>query len=167
LEEISHAKLGLLSVLETDEALIDGLLSRLHAGRVDWTLFWRRLAGLRLDASRPEDDAEVRDLFADRAAFDAWAVDLRARLRQEGQSGGHDAERAARMRAVNPCYVLRNWMAEEAIAAARGDAGARDFAPVERLRRLLERPYEEQPGAERYAALPPDWARNIALSCSS
>ncbi|MFM2447155.1 MAG: hypothetical protein RI936_1602 [Pseudomonadota bacterium] len=167
LEEIFHAKLGLLSVLDADETLIDGLLSRLHAGRVDWTLFWRRLAGLRLDASRPEDDAEVRDLFADRAAFDAWAVDFRARLRQEGQSGAHDAERAARMRAVNPCYVLRNWMAEEAIAAARGDVGARDFAPVERLRRLLERPYEEQPGAERYAALPPDWAGNIALSCSS
>ena len=167
LEEVFHAKLGLRTVLESDEALIDGLLSRLHAGRVDWTIFWRSLAALRLDTSRPEDDAAVRDLFPDRAAFDAWVSAYRARLRQEGQSAATDAERSARMRAVNPCYVLRNWMAEEAIAAARGDAGERDFAPVERLRRLLERPYEAQPGAERYAALPPDWAAAIALSCSS
>jgi uncharacterized protein YdiU (UPF0061 family) len=167
LETVFHAKLGLRTALEADETLIDGLLSRLHAGRVDWTLFWRRLAGLRLEASRPEDDAELRDLFPDRAAFDAWAADYRARLRQEGQTAAVDAERAARMRAVNPCYVLRNWMAEEAIAAARGDAGERDYAPVERLRRLLERPFDEQPGAERYAALPPDWAGNLSLSCSS
>lgn len=64
----------------------------------------------------------MRDLFVDRIAFDDWAVAYRERLRQEGTP---DAERAAAMNRVNPKYVLRNHLAEQAIAQARGDAGER------------------------------------------
>jgi uncharacterized protein YdiU (UPF0061 family) len=159
-----RAKLGLSTAQDGDMALVERLIGLLDAQRVDWTIFWRQLAKLPAAAGAVALDAPVRDLFADRAAFDAWAVDYRARLAQEGS---HDAERAARMNRVNPKYVLRNHLAEVAIRRARGDDGVRDFSEIARLLACLRRPFDEQPQFERYAALPPDWAGNLHLSCSS
>ena len=109
-------------------------------------------------------DAAVRDQFADRDAFDAWARDWRARLAHERRD---DAARSAAMRAVNPRFVLRNHLAELAIRQARGDDGARDFSEVRRLLQVLSRPFDEQPGQEAYAALPPEWSGALQISCSS
>ena len=67
------------------------------------------------------------------------------------------------MRAVNPHYVLRNWMAEDAIRRAKD----KDFGGVAELLDLLRHPFDEQPGFERYAAPPPDWASDLSVSCSS
>ena len=159
-----HAKLGLATAQPGDDALIDATIKLLHEQRADWTMFWRRLSRLDAAATDPRSDAPVRDLFADRDAFDAWARTYRARLAVEGSV---DAERAARMNAANPKYVLRNHLAETAIRKARGDAGARDFTEVERLLACLARPYDEQPEFEAYAGLPPDWASSLHLSCSS
>jgi uncharacterized protein YdiU (UPF0061 family) len=165
IDEVMRAKLGLAAAEAGDEALIEQLIGVLHANRVDWTLFWRNLASLQLDAASPADDAPVRDLFADRAAFDAWAAGYRARLRREGAS---DDARAAAMNRVNPKYVLRNHLAEVAIGKARGDGGEpRDFSEVERLLRVLARPYEDQPEFDDYAKAPPQWAAGLSLSCSS
>jgi uncharacterized protein YdiU (UPF0061 family) len=163
IDAVMRGKLGLATAETGDEALIERLIELLHANRADWTLFWRRLS--LLDTGAGSGPEAVRDLFADRAAFDAWAADYRARLRREGSI---DAERAARMNRVNPKFVLRNHLAETAIREARGDGGEpRDFAEVERLLRVLSRPFDEQPEFEAYAAAPPDWAANLNLSCSS
>ena len=162
-----NAKLGLTTTQDGDTALTERLLALLDAQRVDWTLFWRRLAQLPLRPSGPRDDAPVRDLFADRAAFDAWAVDYRARLAAEHSV---DVERAARMNRVNPKYVLRNYLAETAIRKAcgtEGGRGARDFSEIARLLACLRNPFDEQPAYEDYAALPPEWAGALHLSCSS
>jgi uncharacterized protein YdiU (UPF0061 family) len=164
IDGVFRAKLGLATQQAGDEALVNRLIDLLSANRTDWTRFWRRLSQLRVDATAPDDDAAVRDLVIDRAAFDAWAGDYRTRLRAEGSD---DAERRARMERVNPKYVLRNHLAEVAIRSARGDDGVRDFGEVERLLKVLERPYDEQPEFEAYAAEPPDWARGLELSCSS
>jgi len=165
IDEVMRAKLGLRSAEAGDEALIEQLIGVLHANRVDWTLFWRKLASMRLDSASPADDAPVRDLFADRAAFDAWATGYRARLRREGSS---DDGRAAAMNRVNPKYVLRNHLAEVAIGKARGDGGEpRDFSEVERLLHVLARPYDDQPEFDDYAKAPPQWAAGLSLSCSS
>jgi len=162
IDDVMHAKLGLATREAGDDALIERVFALLHANRADWTLFWRRLAQLGVGGSGAEP---IRDLFADRVAFDAWAPDYQARLRRERSV---DEERAARMNRVNPKYVLRNHLAETAIGKARGDNGQpRDFAEIERLLRVLSRPYDEQPESEAYARPPPDWAATLHLSCSS
>jgi len=148
----------------SDEALINDLIDLLDSSRTDWTLFWRRLATLRREPTTPEQDAAVRDLIVDRAAFDVWTPKYRARLALEASV---DAERAARMNQVNPKYVLRNHLAETAIRKARGEDGPRDFSEVARLLAILTRPFDDHPVDEAYAAQPPEWAQSLHLSCSS
>jgi uncharacterized protein YdiU (UPF0061 family) len=113
------------------------------------------------DSIAGASNTPLRDLFLDRAAFDAWAARYAAALRQQGSV---DAERATAMRRLNPKYILRNHLAEIAIRRA---ADQRDYSEIDRLHRLLMRPFDEQPEFAAYAAEPPDWARKIEVSCSS
>jgi serine/tyrosine/threonine adenylyltransferase len=164
IDAVFRAKLGLVTEQPDDSQLVSAAIELLNANRTDWTRFWRQLAKLRCVPADLAEDAPVRDLVVDRAAFDAWATQYRRRLAAEG---GNDAERAARMNRVNPKYVLRNHLAEAAIRKARGDDGPRDFSEVARLLSALEHPFDEQPEHEAYAAEPPDWAQSLHLSCSS
>jgi len=149
------SKIGLAAWLPEDEALLDDLLRLMHAGRADFTLSFRRMA----QAVRGQDQPFL-DLFIDRSAAAEWLARLRARHESDGRPA---QARAQAMDAVNPLYVLRNHLAEQAIQAARqGDAGE-----IDTLLRLLRDPCTEQPGQEAYAALPPDWAAGIEVSCSS
>jgi len=153
-----QAKLGLSGSMESDEGLLERLLDTLATHRVDFPLFFRRLSDLKRDD--PSADAPLRDLFLDRSAFDAWSVEYRQRLHHE-QS--HDAARKLRMDRVNPKYVLRNYLAQTAIEKAQ----QKNFSEVRRLLQILQHPYDEQPEHDDYAKLPPDWAANIEVSCSS
>jgi uncharacterized protein YdiU (UPF0061 family) len=151
-------KLGLAQEQPGDDALANRLMELMHANRADFTLAFRRLADVsKHDAS---EDAPVRDLFLDRDAFDRWAVDYRARLAADPRD---DAARREAMNQVNPKYVLRNHLAETAIQRAK----EKDFSELERLAAVLRRPFDEQPEFESYAALPPDWASTLSVSCSS
>lgn len=154
-----RAKLGLQQTLASDEALIADLLIKMQQNWVDYTIFFRRLSQLGMQA-RPSAEQAIRDLFVDRTAFDAWAIQYRERL---GQEQSVDAERQMRMQQVNPAYILRNYMAQQAIAKAeQGDA-----SEVELLLKLLQQPFMEQVGMERYMDHPPAWADSISVSCSS
>ncbi|MFP4903870.1 hypothetical protein ACLFKT_33065, partial [Paraburkholderia sp. BR14261] len=84
----------------------------------------------------------------------------RARLAHETRD---DAARVEAMNRKNPKYVLRNHLAQTAIERA----AQKDFSEVERLARVLERPFDEQPENASYAGLPPDWASSLEVSCSS
>jgi uncharacterized protein YdiU (UPF0061 family) len=149
------AKLGLEAAEgEQDAALIDDALALLAAEQVDHTIFWRRLCDLRERGGREA----VRDLFLDRAAFDAWADRYLART----QAMDPQALRQ-RMRSANPKYVLRNHLAEEAIRAAK----AGDFAPVDNLLAVLQSPFDEHPEHEAWAGFAPAWAAHLEISCSS
>jgi uncharacterized protein YdiU (UPF0061 family) len=172
------AKLGLVAgadpaVAQADQPLIDDLFALLAEHEVDMTLFFRTLA--LLPTERESSVAEQTELFARtfyadtpsaeaRKALATWLARYAARVRREGLP---DRERAARMDAVNPLYVPRNYLAQLAIDAA--EAG--DASVLEEWLEVLRRPYTEQPGKQRFAEKRPDWARNRAgcsmLSCSS
>ena len=162
------AKLGLAAFEEEDATLVETLYRLLQDAEVDMTIFFRRLAQLRLDAPSLDAFAEAfydeakRELH--RPEFELWLGSYTGRVKREGRD---PAARRAAMDAVNPKYVLRNYLAQEAIdQAEQGDAAA-----VGELLDVMRHPYDEQPGRERFAARRPDWARDRAgcsmLSCSS
>jgi uncharacterized protein YdiU (UPF0061 family) len=159
-------KLGLSTPRDDDPDLINDWLALLAEGRVDHTIAWRRLCdfdatpGEGAAAANAATNAPIRDLFIARDAFDAWAARYARRLRDEA---GVAAERARRMKRVNPKYILRNHLAEEAIRRARDG----DFSETQRLLKVLARPYDEQPEHSAYAGFPPDWAQHLEVSCSS
>jgi uncharacterized protein YdiU (UPF0061 family) len=152
-----------LGLAELDDALVTEMFELMAAVETDFTLFFRGLARVSeaslvaplLPAFYAEPDA------AHRARLEAW---LRAWL---AKTSGPAEERAKRMNAVNPKYVPRNYLAQQAIdAMAQGDASV-----LERLMKVLARPYDEQPGQDDLAERRPEWARSkpgcSALSCSS
>jgi uncharacterized protein YdiU (UPF0061 family) len=133
-----RTKLGLPEGLDDEVAasVVNDLLTLLKENRVDWTTFFRALG------SAARGDAEpARGMFLELAAFDAWAERWRAL--------GPDADVLDR---VNPVYIPRNHLVEEALAAATEG----DLDPLSRLLTVLAAPYDERRGLERYAAPAPD-----------
>jgi serine/tyrosine/threonine adenylyltransferase len=128
-----RAKLGLPAALDDAAAapLVEELLALLQADRVDHTSFFRSLS-----AAARGHVQRTRSAFLDLAAVDAWLERWRAL--------GPDADA---MDGVNPVYVPRNHLVEEALAAAT----AGDLAPLHALLEAVTRPYDERPGLERYA----------------
>lgn len=160
-----------------DGSLFEELTKILAVVETDMTIFFRRLADLPVEAVFERAGAlSVIETLADayylpeqldsdyRERLEAWIGRYRRRVLASGTS---DEERREWMNAVNPKYVLRNYLAQLAIDKA--EAG--DPALVEELLDLLRRPYDEQPEREEYAAKRPDWARDrpgcSMLSCSS
>jgi serine/tyrosine/threonine adenylyltransferase len=156
--ELMRGKLGLRDATPQDADLVHDLLELMAAGRVDYTIFFRALGGFK--SGEMENNGALRDFFADRDGFDRWAARYRERLRAET---GRDDDRQARMNRANPKYILRNYLAQTAIERAR----QKDYSEIDRLRRLLADPFSEQPDMDVYAAPPPDWGRQILVSCSS
>jgi len=151
-----RSKLGLLQADPGDQALVYELFDLMEKNAVDYTIFFRRLCEF-----KPEElNAPLRDLFIDRDGFDAWAQRYSQRLKLEHSQ---DDARAERMRKTNPKYILRNYLAQQAIDKAQQG----DFSEVERLHRCLRRPFDEAPEFEHYAAFPPDWGKRLEISCSS
>jgi uncharacterized protein YdiU (UPF0061 family) len=151
-------KIGLATAREDDFELAQDLLARMAEGGADFTLAFRRLCDA---AAGPEGDAAVRALFADPAAYDAWAARWRARLAEEPAP---PAAIAAAMRAANPAFIPRNHLVEEAIAAA---VEREDLAPFEALVEVLARPFEDQPGRDRYAEPPLPEQRVLRTFCGT
>nr|ART37631.1 E422 [uncultured bacterium]ART39726.1 J587 [uncultured bacterium] len=156
---LMRRKLGLAQPNPQDADLVDRLLQALQEGRVDYPAFVRGLSGFRLDD--PASRAPLLALSRAPRVLDAWLGDYTRRLSAEGDLA---AVRQARMDAINPLYVLRTHLAERAIRLA---ADQHDYSEIERLRSLLARPFTPQPGADDYAAPPPDDGGALALSCSS
>ena len=153
---LMRRRLGLTQAQDDDKVLIERLLQLMQPGAVDYTLFFRKLG------DQPAEQAVrvVRDDFIDLAGFDRWAEDYLARVAREP---GNAEGRRERMHAVNPLYILRNYLAQNAIKAAEEG----DYDEVRRLHKVLSKPFEEQPGMEAYAQRPPEWGKHLEISCSS
>ena len=149
-----RAKLGLPDEQEGDKALVEETFKLLSDNKVDYTIFWRTLVGF-----TPQSGHEpLRDMFFDRQSFNAWALHYSERL-----APVDIGLRADLMLKNNPKYVLRNHLGERAIRAAK----LKDYSAVNTLLTLLQAPYTEHLGHDEFAALPPDWASSIEISCSS
>ncbi|TPM90151.1 protein adenylyltransferase SelO [Mesorhizobium sp. B2-1-3A] len=150
-------KLGLLTEAEGDLQLAADFLDVLARGEADFTLGFRRL-GDDLDA----DDAQgtARQLFQDPGAFDAWSARWRERIASEAAD---TATRRAAMHAVNPKFIPRNHRIEAMIQAALGG----DFQPFEEMLAVVTRPFDEQPGMERYAKPPRPDERVLQTFCGT
>ncbi len=176
-QEMMKAKLGLDKDYAEDAALIQQLEEALHLTETDMTIFFRNLANFKKETNI---DSAVDKNFLNPvlAAFykpeeltgnilvhwKGWFKNYAARLKAASLD---DAARKAEMNAVNPKYVLRNYMAQVAIDAA--DTG--DYSVINDFLELLRQPYAEQPAMEKWFAKRPEWARHKVgcsmLSCSS
>ncbi len=163
------SKLGLQKVQNGDELLFERLETLLATVETDMTLFYRLLSEQEID-----DYTQLADVYYDVSTHDAdyiaamqqWLQDYRARLAVESDVRGVQ-ERFAAMQTVNPKYVFRNYLAQQAIDLAHTG----DYSMVQQLLTVLQNPYVAQSGAEAFAEKRPDWARTRVgcsmLSCSS
>lgn len=174
--EMMGKKLGFLNFQKsTDDPLIKELVEILPLVETDTSIFFRKLAllppHLQINVTDPLPQPLLEAYYQPEqlseeytATMNGW---LRSYLDRAKNDKGSDEERQQRMNSINPKYVLRNYIAQLAIDKA--EAG--DYTLVEELLELLRRPYDEQPGKERFAEKRPEWARNRAgcsmLSCSS
>jgi uncharacterized protein YdiU (UPF0061 family) len=138
-------KLGLFEVRAGDNALARDLLECMAANGADFTLTFRLLSETIGSAGSA---LRLRALFTEPAALDDWTHRWHQRLSEEP---GHPDRRHAHMRAANPLYIPRNHLVEEAIGAAVQNG---DYGPFETLIDVLSRPFDDQPGFERYATPP-------------
>lgn len=194
-QQMMAGKLGLAEFRpDLDEGLLAQLEETLQLAEIDYLWFFRLLADLQLGwstsdarianrqhdspAGEPTEDSSIglpavllpafyqpRELTTTVISkIRQWLTRYRERLATESDTA---QRRKARMNLVNPKYVLRNYLAQQAIEAAEQG----DFSQIQRLQQVLQRPYDEQPGQESLAEKRPEWARHRAgcsmLSCSS
>lgn len=151
-----RAKLGFVENSSQDNELLTGLLSLMIQEGRDYTRTFRLLSLVEMHSAQ----SPLRDDFIDRAGFDGWYHRYRTRLQQEPID---DVQRQQLMKAVNPKYILRNYLAQQVIDHAEKD----DIQPLQRLHQALQHPFAEQPEFDDLAALPPDWGKHLEISCSS
>ncbi|MEG2102255.1 MAG: YdiU family protein [Flavobacterium sp.] len=166
------SKLGLFTLSETDNALIDDLEANLQLSETDMTIFFRNLSAVEKEDSVEKAIKKIEFSFYKMEevsgeileAWKKWFSEYLERLKAESLS---DQERSQKMNSVNPKYVLRNYMAQLAIDAADKE----DYLLVNEFCTLLQKPYDEQPDYQKWFAKRPDWARSKVgcsmLSCSS
>ncbi len=152
-----RAKIGLFTMRDGDEALVQDLLDAMARGKADFTLTFRRLGDAVDDAIA---EAKLRALFDDTVALDEWIARWRKRTTEEPQS---HSERRAAMHAINPAFIPRNHRIEAVIAAAV----AGDTAPFEELIKVLAKPFEDQPEFADYAEPPKPEERVCQTFCGT
>lgn len=166
-QDIMTRKLGLTKY---NKKLIGELLKNMVSDKVDYTNFFRSLSNIKADPAIPEDQLLIplKDVLLDigMERREAWTNWIKSYIQELSTTGVLDEERKVSMNFVNPKYILRNYLCQNAIDAAEQG----DFEEVRQLLKVMQCPFDEQPGMEKYARLPPAWAHRpgvCMLSCSS
>ena len=152
-------KLGLTGDGKAHKDIVESTLSMLALAKMDYTYFFRNLSNLH----QPEVCDTLRNHCLDIVAFDKWKIEYEAALQNNGQSLSEYINRKKQMDLVNPKYILRNYLAQEAIEAAQNG----DYSLVQTLHKILQHPFDEQPELDEFAKLPPEWGKTLEISCSS
>ena len=151
LAELYRKKLGFITSHNEDAQLIQGLLDIMESERLDYTNTFRNL-------SQAVTETKTNELNSDVAM--SWIKSYQERHNKESKS---IAKKISLMNAINPKYILRNYMAQEVIEAAENS----DFSAAETLIEVITSPYDELEQYEHFANRSPDWAKNLEISCSS
>ena len=151
LAELYRKKLGFMTSHNEDAQLIQGLLDIMESERLDYTNTFRNL-------SQAVTETKTNELNSDVGM--SWIKSYQERHNKESKS---IAKKISLMNAINPKYILRNYMAQEVIEAAENS----DFSAAETLIKVITSPYDELEQYEHFANRSPDWAKNLEISCSS
>ncbi|MCQ1059092.1 YdiU family protein [Photobacterium sp. ZSDE20] len=152
-------KLGLKEKREQDTPLFANLFDLMKKQAVDYTLFFRTLSSIP-HAELKTSSHHFQPLFKNLAPLEVWLSLYADRLEKDSLS---DTDRLALMRASNPKFILRNYLAQQAIEQAEKG----DFTLVEQLLKVLQNPFDEHPGFATFAEQPPEWGKTLEISCSS
>ena len=151
LAELYRKKLGLDLAKPEDATLIQGLLDIMESEKLDYTNTFRNLTQALAEENTPELQSEISK---------SWVVSFLERHSKETLSKD---KRLKLMNQVNPKFILRNYMAQEAIEAAE----VNDSSKLETLMIVITQPYEELIEHEKFANKSPIWAKDLEISCSS
>ena len=158
-------KLGLQGSQLVDEEIVAYLLHMMEETKADFTMTFRNLADWpshNIASNVVDSNLWALKKVAQSSHFDHWRNLMLSRIGADAQS---DDVRRQHMKAVNPRYILRNWIAESAIRET--EAGNTEYLKL--VQSILKNPFVKHSEAERlgFARPPPDWASSIRVSCSS
>ncbi|MFK5894460.1 MAG: YdiU family protein [Pseudomonadota bacterium] len=159
---LMQQKLGFFDIeKQQHEKLITTLLQLLESNQVDYSLFFRRLSNYAPVSNIEQPATELLEMFTDKNGFTLWLSDYSQVLNKQQFS---NESRKIKMNMVNPKYVLRNYIAQIIIEKVDKE---KDFGFFDKWLKILQSPYDEHPEMESFAGLPPSWAQEISVSCSS
>lgn len=166
------SKLGLFTSTESNSELITDLENVLQLSETDMTIFFRNLSQILKSDSAENAIEKIKDSFykpeeISGTILESWTKWFTVYIERLNTEALSDEVRSEKMNAINPKYVLRNYMSQLAIDAADKE----DYSLIDELYTLLQKPYDEQPEYQKWFAKRPDWARSKVgcsmLSCSS
>lgn len=158
--ELMLRKFGFEKEKKKSLRFIEKTLRMLAEFETDYHIFLRNISDVRRDGSFEENPWLV-ELSETSKKWRQWFAEYAEELRGNSLP---DLERKKLMDSVNPRYVLRNYIMETAIREA---FERENYSEIEKVRRIFENPFSDQPGCESYAANPPEWARSLVVSCLS
>lgn len=153
---LMRKKFGFTTEQQQDRQILGEFLALMQRDKSDYTNTWRLLSNLQVEVN----EQSFIDHFISRDIAAAWLNKYKGRLELEQSD---ELSRMSLMKANNPKYILRNYLAQEAIKAVEEG----DNSKLDELFQVLKKPFDEQNEYRDYAKLPPDWSKQLAISCSS
>lgn len=170
--ELFVKKLGITAQVDeqTDvDTLIENTLKLLHTHNIDFTRFFRSLNALNpnektaINLSNWQKSPFFEFKFGDEQQLqDAsqWLIEWQNRAQHHALD--HKAWRTE-IDSVNPAFILRNHLLQQAIEQAQQG----ELAELNALAKALSTPFTENAIDSKYMEQPPKWAKELVLSCSS